>query len=199
MKNKSSNALNIMIVLGMLFLIMVMIFSLSIENIYQANLFYLLILVFQICSGAIIINNTVILTHKGFHFFMGLLFAGWGIMILLIQTVIPYSLGQCWPLFATLSGVVLLSAGLYKYRKIKFGYLMPAIFLVCMGIWYMLFSFKIIKVPFITVSKIAGPIFLFLMALTMVLFFVLQQRHKELVINDDEGVFSDEEIITVED
>lgn len=199
MKNKSSNALNVMILLGMFFLIMVMIFSLSIEHIYDANMFYLLILIFQISSGAIIINNTIILTHKGFHFFMGLLFSGWGIMILLIQTVIPFNLIQCWPLFAILSGLVLFFSGVYKYRKIKFGYLMPAIVLVCMGFWYMLFSFRIIKIPFLTVSRIVGPIFLFGVALSLVLFFLIQQKHKELVINDDEGVFSDEEIIVGEE
>lgn len=199
MKKNSSNVLNILIALGVLFLILVMLISLRLEAVSGNNILYLLFLVFLISVGALILNNTIILTHKGFHFFMGLLFVGWGILFLLINTIIPYTLFQCWPLFACLSGGFLVAAGVYKYKKIKFGFLMPSIVLIGIGSWYLLFSFKIIKVPFIKVSYIFGPVFFVIVACCLVGFFKLQQNHKELVVNDDEGVFSDEEMILEEE
>jgi len=76
----------------------------------------------------------------------------------------------------------------------KFGYAIPAVTLFCMGIWYSLFSFDIIKVSFVSIAGTVGPIFMILVALLLVGFFLLQQKHKELIVTDDDtGVFSDED------
>ena len=64
----------------------------------------------------------------------------------------------------------------------------------------MLFTFQIIKVPFTKVTKVTVPSFFGVVAMFFILMFVLQQRHKNLVIKDDEqGTFSDEEIQLEED
>ena len=57
-----------------------------------------------------------------------------------------------------------------------------------------LFSFKIIKLSFRSIACTLGPLFMISIAVFLVVFFLMQQRHKELVFSDDEtGVFSDEE------
>ena len=54
----------------------------------------------------------------------------------------------------------------------------------------------IIKMSFRTVVATLGPFFMGSVALFLILFFLLQQRHEELVVKDEEiGVFSDEETL----
>ena len=63
-----------------------------------------------------------------------------------------------------------------------------------MGVWFSLFTFKIIKQSFLELVTVLGPVFMVLVAVALFLFFLIQKRHKELVITDDEtGTFSDEE------
>ena len=86
------------------------------------------------------------------------------------------------------------SAGLWKYKVLKFGYLIPSVTLFGMGVWYSFFSFQIIKKSFSSIACTLGPLFMISIAVFLVVFFLMQQRHKELVFSDDEtGVFSDEE------
>ena len=63
-----------------------------------------------------------------------------------------------------------------------------------MGIWFSLFTFKIIKKTFMEVVSFFGPIFGAILVVLLVIFFLLQRKHKELIVMDEEtGTFSDEE------
>jgi hypothetical protein len=99
-----------------------------------------------------------------------------------------------WPLLGVSAGLLWFVAGKWKYKVLKFGYLIPSITLFGMGCWYSLFSFGLIKLSFRAVAITLGPLFMLLIAVFLILFFLLQQKHKELVFSDEEtGVFSDEE------
>lgn len=136
------------------------------------------------------------LTKKFFHFFVGLLLVGWSILSFLIAAVLPFTIKEMWPMYGVGAGVALYVSGLLKYKAVKFGYGIPAVVLFGMGIWYSLFSMNIIKMSFRTVVATLGPFFMGSVALFLILFFLLQQHHDELVIKDEEiGAFSDEETL----
>lgn len=154
----------------------------------------IVLLVIQALIGLAVIIIARKVTKKFFHLFMGLLYLSWSILSLLIELILPYEVQQLWPVFGIISGIILFITGKVKYGKLKFGFVIPSITLLGMGIWYSLFSLGIIKISFRSVVATLGPFFMISIAVFLVVFFLLQQRHTELVFSDEEtGVFSDEE------
>lgn len=195
MVNKSTKVLNILISLGGLVLLAVCLIVFIKEELVYTNAAVTVSLLLQILLGACIINTAVLLTKKAYQLFLGMMIAGWGVLLYLMEFVLPYTIYQMWPVFLVISGIFLLITGIYKYRSFKFGFGIPSVVLFCMGIYFMLFSFKIIKISFSVVATVLGPLFMLAVAVFLILFFLVQQKHSELIVNDDNrGDFEDEEL-----
>lgn len=158
-------------------------------------------IIFIVAQAGIGISTLIIalkVTKKFFHFFMGLLYLCWSLIYLVTYTFFSFALHEMWPLLGVSAGILWFIAGKWKYNGLKFGYLIPSFTLFGMGCWYSLFSFGIIKLSFKTVASTLGPLFMLFIAVFLILFFLLQQKHKELVFSDEEtGIFADEEVSTV--
>ena len=130
---------------------------------------------------------TFVISHKAYHFFMGLFLIVAGTFeFLLMSGYLNYTIYQWWPFLGIAVGLILFVTGIYKYRRITVGFAIPALTIFLMGGWFMLFSFKIIKVPFSQVVLIGGPLFMIFLMVSLFAFFLLQQKNKKLVIEDDE-------------
>lgn len=150
--------------------------------------------VLQLILGILICTLAVKITKRATHLFIGLVIFCWGILQFFSIYCSVVSLKELWPVYTMITGIILYISGYYKYRKIKFGYVIPAVTIFFMGVWFSLFTFKIIKQSFLELVTVLGPVFMVLVAVALFLFFLIQKRHKELVITDDEtGTFSDEE------
>lgn len=194
---KSTYLLNVLIILDIVFFALCS-FVLIINSTRKfIEVLFLISIILQVLLGMSVFFLSIFVTRKAYHLYMGSLFVTWGILTVICTYSSYFGFRQGWPFFGIISGLLLSMAGYYKYRKIKFGYLIPSVTLTVMGIWFLLFSFKIIKVSFLSIAGSLGPIFLLLIALFLILFFFAQQKHKELVFPDDEtGTFSDEEVIS---
>lgn len=195
MSNKTTKVMNIFISFGFLFFIAIFVTAFIYEDLLSKNAVLALSLLLQILFGVIVFNTSILYTHKAYQIFLGLLIGGWGILLYLMHFVLPFSVYNMWPVFLFFSGIFLIVSGAVKYKSFKFGFGIPAITLILMGIWFSLFSFKIIKIPFSVVATILGPIFMLAVAIFLIIFFFVQQRHSELIVNDEvHGDFADEEI-----
>lgn len=194
MDEKNSKLLNILISCGItLFAIGCVFYSLSMKR-NAIDVLFVVMICFQLIIGTVICTLSAVKTKKAYHMFVGSILVFWGTLTILIRHVLPFTISQWWPVYGIVAGVILFASGLFKYHKLKFGYCIPAITLFLMGIWYALFSFNVIKVSFVSIAGTIGPLFMLLIAVLLVLFFLLQQKHKELIITDeDTGVFSDED------
>ncbi len=194
MDEKSSKLLNILIACGIfLFAIGCLFYSLSMQR-NTIDILFIVLTCFQLVIGTVIFTLAGVRTKKAYHMFVGCILVTWGILTILIRHVLPFTISQWWPVYGIIAGVTLFFSGWFKYHKIKFGYGIPAVTLLLMGIWYALFSFNVIKVSFVSVAGTLGPIFMLIIAVSLILFFLLQQKHKELIVDDeDTGVFSDED------
>jgi hypothetical protein len=135
------------------------------------------------------------ISKKIHQVFIGFQMFFWGLMFFFIgKGIFPYSFNQYWPLIGVVSGVFLCVAGLVKYKRVLFGYFIAAITLFMLGCWFALFSFKIIKIPFRTVAIVGGPLFLMMAGIFIIGFFLLQKKHANLVVKEDEneGVEADD-------
>lgn len=151
--------------------------------------------IIQILLGIVIIICSLKLSRKAYQLFIGFTLCGWGILNLLITYKLPYDDKYWWPLYLILASIFIFIAGRIKYKKIKFGYAVPSSTLFLMGIWFALFSFKIVPISFKTVVWFLGPSFICLLGILLVLIFLVQQRHDKFVIKDDDsGDFDDEDL-----
>lgn len=85
--------------------------------------------------------------------------------------LLPYSLAQIWPLMVMVSGLVLIPTAIYKYGRINSRFLVPAIMIFSMGVFFLLFSLDIIKAGFVAFAAVWWPLFFILGGLSLVALF----------------------------
>lgn len=150
-------------------------------------------------SGLFVLIMGIKYTKRIHHIFVGFELLFWGVAIfLLIRDYIPYTFPQYWPMIGVVSGIFLFIAGFIKFKKILFGYFIPSILLFLLGLWYMLFSFKIIEIPFYYVAIVGGPLFFIMSAIFIIGFFLLQKKYTNLIKPDDNAVELDSEFAEAE-
>lgn len=191
---KKSRLLNFLIPCGMIFFTACAIFAFFVTPPKFVEVLFCVFLITQCVFGLLICIFSLILTQRATQLFIGMLFLSCGILQIIDNSFDFVGLKELWPVYSILAGIILFISGFYKYRKIKFGYIIPSVTIFGMGIWFSLFTFSIIKVPFVNVVSFLGPIFMGLIVVLLVVFFLLQRKYKELIVSDDEnGTFSDEE------
>ncbi|MBP3741661.1 MAG: hypothetical protein J6J00_01620 [Treponema sp.] len=164
------------------------------SRIASFDLFITSMLILQILIAVIALVINLIFQKKAVPLYISLLVFCWAVMSAVVY-LSSFGIAEFWPCFVVLAGILLIISGLYKYKKLKFGFVIPSFTLIGMGGWYLLFSFKIIKFSFLTIAAILGPVFMLAIAVFLILFFLAQQRHKELVIKDENtGTFEDEDV-----
>lgn len=195
MKNiKYPKSIYFLIPIGILFIIPCAIITILHPVSKPVNILNILFMIVQAGIGLAIIIVSRKITKKFFQLFIGLLYMCWSIQTLIFELLLPYTIKEMWPLFGVTAGLLWFIAGRIKYGTLKFGFVIPSVTLFGMGCWYSLFSFKLLKLSYSSVACTLGPLFMISIAVFLVVFFLMQQRHKELVFSDDEtGVFSDEE------
>lgn len=149
----------------------------------------------QIIFGILVILFSVIFSKKAYQLIIGLILSSFAIVNLLIYFCIPYSFFQIWPLYGIIAAISLLISGFFKYKKPKIGYFMFSFTIIIMALICFLFSFKIIKTPFRSIIIPFGFIFFSLVAISLIIFFFFQQKHRNLMIKENgKENFEDEHI-----
>jgi hypothetical protein len=140
-------------------------------------------------SGIAVLVLSIRNTKRLHQIFIGFELLFWGpVEVINELRILPYTFIQWWPMIGVTAGIFLYIAGMVKYRKLLAGYFIPSITLFLLGIWFMLFSFNIIKVPFQTVAIVGGPLFLMMSGVFIVALFLLQKNHSNLVVKDEENI-----------
>ena len=192
--SKLTKSLYFMIALGILILAACFVFAVINPISRKIDILNLVILIFQGLLGIVIIIIGKKITHKFFHMFIGLAFFLCSLVLIMMVLVLPFTIKELWPVYGVIAGISLFISGFLKYKSVKFGYLIPAVTLVGMGIWYLMFSLQLMPLSFSMFVYTLGPAFLIMIAVLLVSYFFVQQKHSDLVFKDDEiGVFSDEE------
>lgn len=149
----------------------------------------------QVLLGIFAVFVALKVTKKTYQVFSSVLFLLLGIFqFLLVNEIVPYSLKQLWPVIGFLASFSLFFACFWRYKQIKIVYIVPTLILLLMSCWYFLFSFKIIKMSFSFVVTTIGPFFVVVTILSVISFYFLQKKHKELVVKDEENELEYEEI-----
>ena len=195
MKKVSSFIADLILSIGVaiiLFLIISAILIQQFESNLLLNTFSILAAIFGLCVTIIGIG----FTKKIHQIFMGLELLFWGTGIWLrLCNYIPFAFVEVWPLIGVSAGIFLFIAGIIRYRKLLFRYFIPSITLFLLGVWFMLFSLKIIKISFRDVAIVGGPLFFIMSGIFIIGFFLLQRKYTNLVVSDENTEIDAEDII----
>ena len=195
-RKDSSVFMRVMISLGLIFFIGNSVFFYLGSPDIALRITLLLGLIIQLLIGIIITCIKVPYPKKGYHYFIAFILIFWGLLNILFSFVFHVDVNVWWPLYLVVTSFILLFTGRLIYKKFKFGYVIPGFTLFIMGIWFSLFSFDIVKIHFRVIVFVLGPAFILLVGLCFVLFFLAQQRHKNLVFSEEDnlGDFDEEEL-----
>lgn len=198
MRKLSSFITNFLLYFGNIVFLAAVVFTIVIDPDDHKFIFDFLPLLVA-CAGVPIFILCLYFTKRAYHLFTGMFLIFWGIFLFCVnRNYFSFKVDQWWPILGVSTGIFISVAGLYRYRKLKGGYFIPALSLFLLGCWFMLFSFKIIKVPFRTVAIVGGPLFMIMACIFIIAFFFLQKRYKNLVLPDEESSeFDDDELIEI--
>lgn len=135
-------------------------------------------------------------TRSAYQLFLGGMFVIVGLFsFLLMESIIFGSLLQWWPIYGIFSGIMLFVSGLYKYKKVDLGFLIPALVLVLLCSVFLLFSFKIVTLSFKSSVLIVGPILIFFLVVSLFVILMCQKKFQNISpLEKDIKQFEDDEI-----
>lgn len=136
--------------------------------------------VILICFGAVFLFLALAFMQNFVFIFFGLSFLLSGVLMLLLETkIIPLSLKELWPVLVIICGISLFPAGFYKMKRVRTVYLFPAITLVVLGVLFLMFSLRVIKISFSKFFSFALPLVVILFGSTLVFLYLWQQIHQK--------------------
>ena len=146
--------------------------------------------------GAVIFYVAMTLVHWAVFFFLGLLVFFMGLCMTFVFTnVLPFGPEHLWPIAVLLCGICLLLTCVFKHRKLRGVYLTPSILIELLGFFFLLFSMKVIKVPFSVFMAKWGPLLLVLAGVALVGIFFWQRNFNDFFPYDKDELsgLTDEE------
>lgn len=187
MSRRCTKVLNILISIGSLCLLTGVLFLFTDFAFFCSKDLFLLFLLCQTVIGGIVVFFTFKKTRRPYQLFSGLLICTYGLISILLVLISAISFSTIWPLYGFCPGVSLIGVSCFKYKKVRLNYGIPGFILILMSIYYFLFSFNIIKIPFHTASYFAAPVLIVGILVIFVLYYFLQKHHKELVWKRDDS------------
>lgn len=144
--------------------------------------------IFLTASGAFLLYISITLIKKAIWVFLGIAFFLFGVQLLLLDAkILPFTFIETWPLTIIICGLAMIPSGLYNLKRIRTIYLFPAILMILMGTFFLLFSMHIFKTSFRQFIYMWWPIILIFGGIWLIILFVVQQKHHEILpyMNDD--------------
>ncbi len=146
--------------------------------------------------GSVIFYVALTLVHWAVFFFLGLLVFFMGICMTFVFTnVLPFGPEHLWPIAVLLCGICLILTCFLKHRKLRGVYLFPSILIELLGFGFLLFSMKVIKMPFSLFMAKWGPLLLVLAGAALVGIFFWQRNFNDIFPYDKDELsgLTDEE------
>lgn len=187
MRKLSNLVLNILLALGLLFLLGgFLLFVYALENDHAR--FFRFWPLFITVSGLLLTYFSVVCFHKSYLLFSGIMISLSGCLSMFLATDIT-SLGysELWPVFLSIAGVSLLLSCAYKFRRPRPNYLVPSMAMIGLSVLFLMFSLNVIKISFVSFIVMVGPFLLFGAGITVVILFIVQSAHKELVVPEEDS------------
>lgn len=183
-----NNFLRSLLAIGFLFFLLGILFILvlpakKVEGFVSIFFLFLVILSTFIIYVSILSKNSLFL-------YLGLNLLVFSIGASVIKfNLFEIHLRKLWPIMLMSAGISLIPASYLKLKKLKTVYIIPASFLCVLGMIFMLFTFKIIKISLGTFFRFACPIIFIMAGIFLISYYFYSQSSKSnLLDNDDDEI-----------
>lgn len=179
---------NTLLACGLLFVVVGLILLLA----KFAGIRYLLFLsraAILLFSGAVILYFALTIIKKATSVFIGTILSFVGVLFLFVDSeILSLEIKQIWPLIGVLSGISLIISGFYRYKRLLSVFFIPAMSLICMGAFFLLFSLDIISVPFCVFAATWWPLLFIIIGIGLLCIFAYIQCTNKAVLDDGEDL-----------
>lgn len=127
-------------------------------------------------------NKTHNLGTESRYVFWGLFCLSTGLLFLLINAeLVFYKIAHLWPLVVFFCGGSLLCSGLYRRKRLGVSYLVPAVCLMLLGLFCLLFSLDIITESFTAFAIKWWPVSLIIAGIVLVALFFNRRKTAQAI------------------
>lgn len=189
----NKKAQNIMLAFGIIFFLAgIVLFFLP--PIGECEIYHLVLnMVFLLITAFLVYFS--ILTQNAVSFYISLNLCIISLLSLILTAhAVPLAFRRHWPLLVITFGVTLLPVGRIHYKKFRTAYVFPSAAMTVLGVFFFLFTLKIIKVPMRVFLGKFMPIFLVFSGAFLIALYYVRQTAKEKfpIIKDDEEKYAEE-------
>ncbi len=175
MKKFTVPALNVILAVGVLLILLGLFLISYFSSDFTGKIPLASVLVMFL--GALVFYASLVWLKRASTLFIGLYVFSCGLLFTFIDfNVVDFGMSVLWPLFSVFGGICLIVTCLFKHGKIRGVYLIPSIILVVMGAIFLLFSFHIIRFPFVSFFSKWFPVILIFFGAVLVAIFIYQKK-----------------------
>ncbi len=197
MTRNNGKILNILFGLGLIFFLGgIVLFSIgTVEHIEMVD--FVLHLVFLLITAAFVYFSVILSRPAVFYISFNLCVACLFTMILSVRGI-SLDAARFWPVILCSCGITLLPVGRIKFRRFRTIYVFPSIVLTVIGIIFLLFSWKIIKVPLRVFVSYSMPIIFTFLGIVLIALYYIKNSTKEKFpyVPDEEDDDDPDELFT---
>lgn len=192
-QTKNTVRANIMLAFGIVMLFVGLFFL--VRTFVDGNKVFFARDVIMIGAGCLFLFFAFAFTGNSLSVFLGIFFVITGIISLLCDTqIIPLTFKSLWPTWVIASGLALVPAGLYKLRRIRTIYFFPALMLMFLGTFFLIFSVN--GLSFAQFIARWWPLLVIFVGIILIVLFILQKNNKKdfpYMVDDSVGddIFAD--------
>lgn len=106
---------------------------------------------------------------------------------------LPFGIKNLWPSFIIIFGLSLILFSFYKNKQMKAVYLIPALTIIFFGVFFMLFSMKVIKANFVSLASKLWPLLLVLCGGILITIYFMQHHNLLKIVQDKTTIKEDDE------
>lgn len=174
MKKLPSSILNLLLAIGVVFILVGIFFAFQFVGGDDVELRFLSAAI--PVAGAALVYVALAFRHNAFVFFSGIYLFLVGVLWLVVSAFPGgISVIRLWPAGLVLCAVSLFLTSLFRYSRLRCVYAFPGAFLFAFGGVCLLFSFDVVKIPFVNFMSRWWPLMLIVFGGILVSIFLYQQ------------------------
>lgn len=136
-------------------------------------------------AGLVDLYMYIAFKRTPFKLFFGLCLSLYGIFsLVLVFSLFSAKIAQLWPLYMLLTSVSLFVAGRTTGKRFTLNYDLPALTLFILGLFFLLFSFDVIKISFGQLALFIWPLLLILAGVFLIVLFLRRKSLLEILPKD---------------
>lgn len=131
-------------------------------------------------GGTVLLFLTLVRIQNSICIFLSIWALLSGVLLLCTNTgIMNLTLKELWPLIVVFGGISLVPASFYKYKRVSSVFIIPGVILICLGVFFLMFSLHFIKISLARFICLWWPVLIIALGIFLVVVFFVQQKNSK--------------------